>query len=128
MPDDPLAYRAHADAIVQRAADQLRELLKTVAARIDPFPPFPGSMFSYGIEVDGVQTDSDLGCVVLAEDGGLYELRLGMDMDALAAGASEPTATRSEERIPLTDLPPADYVAYAYRAVEAALEHLERQG
>ena len=128
MPDDPLVYKAHADAIVQRAADQLRDLLKTVAARIDPFPPFHGSMFSYGIEVDGVQTESDLGCVVLGEDGGLYELRLGMDMDALAAGASEPTATRSEERVPLTDLPPADYVAYAYRAVQAALEHLERQG
>ena len=54
MADDPLQHRAHADLIAQRAADQLRELLRTVASQIDPFPPFPGSMFSYGIEVEGI--------------------------------------------------------------------------
>ena len=49
---DPLQQRAVADAIVQRAADGLRELLAALARRIDPFPPFPGALFAYGIEVE----------------------------------------------------------------------------
>ena len=73
MAGDPLVHRAHADVIAQRAAEQLRELLLAVVAEMDPFPPFPGSMFSYGIEVPPVEGDgSALGCVVLAEYRELY--------------------------------------------------------
>ncbi len=51
MPDplDPMQERAIADAVVTRAAQQLREQLKRVAAAIDPFPAFPGAVFAYGI-------------------------------------------------------------------------------
>ena len=38
----------------------------------------------------------------------------------------DPATTRSELRVPLDDLSPAEYVAYASRAVEAALALLER--
>ena len=123
MQDDPLLLQAQADAIVRRAADQLRELLQRLAARIDPFPEFPGSFFSYGIEVeaDGVP-GVDAGCVVLGEDGELYELRIGLDPEQ--ALSRDPVAERSEQRIPL-ELPPALYVAYAHRAVAAAAAVLE---
>lgn len=125
MTTDPLQHQAHADLAVQRAADQLRDLLKTVAAAIDPFPEFPGSFFSYGIEVDPQgELGGDAGCVILAEDGELYELQIGLDPEQAASG--DPVAMRSEQRLPL-DLPPATYVAYAHRAVTVAVEYLERQ-
>ena len=125
MAGDPLVHRAHADVITQRAAEQLRELLGTLVREIDPFPPFPGSMFSYGIEVDpGEAEGGNRGCVVLGEDGELYELQIGLDVEQVESG--NPSAMRSEERVPL-ELPPAEYVGYAHRAVAAAVEHLLRR-
>lgn len=121
--DDPLTQRALADAIVQRAASQLRDLLKQLAARIDPFPPFPGAVFAYGIEVEP-PSGSDLGCVILGNDGALYEMQLGLDETQTQVG-TETAPGRNEELVPL-DLPPADFLAYAHRAVQAATDYLER--
>ena len=120
---DALRHRAHADAIVQQAGAQLRALLHELAAAIDPFPEFPGSFFSYGIEVEPPADESERGCVVLGEDGELYELRIGVEADQL--DTDDPATGRSEARLPLEELSPADYVAYAYRAVEAAAAYLE---
>ncbi|MSQ41750.1 MAG: hypothetical protein EXR65_01745 [Dehalococcoidia bacterium] len=125
MTGDPMLYRAQADAIVQRAADQLRALLRTLAQDIDPFPPFPGSLFSYGIEVEPPGGDAERGCVVLGEDGELYELQIWFDVEQAPSG--NPLAMRAEQRVPLAGLPPALYVAYAQRAVAAASEYLERR-
>jgi hypothetical protein len=119
--DDPLQHQAHADLIVQRAADQLRALLQTLATQIRPFPEFPGTFFSYGIEVE-TELAGDRGCIVLGEDGELYELQVGIDVAQAVGG--DPAAMRSEERILLEDLPPATYLAYAHRAVTAAVEYL----
>lgn len=119
--DDPLQHQAHADLIVQRAADQLRNLLRNLATQIRPFPEFPGSFFSYGIELDVNEADGR-GCIVLGEDGELYELLIGLDVAEVATG--DPAAMRSEERVLLEDLPPATYVAYAHKAVTAAVEYL----
>lgn len=123
MSSDPLVYRAHADVIVQTAAEKLRELLRTVVSEIDPFPPFPGAMFSYGIEIE--PSGADRGCIVLAEDGELYELHMGLDVEQIAS--SNLLAMRDEQRSPLDDIPPADYVSYAQRAVIAAVAHLMEQ-
>jgi hypothetical protein len=126
MASDPLQHRAYADAIVQRAAEQLRELLKRVAAEARPFPPFPGSMFTYGIEVEP-PAGSPYGCVILCDDGELYELQIGLDEEEVARGGDH-VATRHEASVKLEDLEPADYVAYAHRAVLAAVAHLEAAG
>lgn len=120
---DPAIVRATADAIVQRAAAQLRDQLKQVAALVDPFPPFPGAMFAYGFEVDPPGGGSpDAGCVILGNDGVLYELRIGLDATG-ALGADAPTE-RHEELVP-ADLAPALYVLYAHRAIEVATEYIE---
>lgn len=119
--DDPLQHQAHADLIVQRAAGQLHNLLQNLTAQIRPFPEFPGSFFSYGIEVE-TDDAGGRGCIVLGEDGELYELLIGLDVAEVATG--DPAAMRSEERIPLQGLPPAAYVAYAHRAVTAAVDYL----
>ncbi len=49
---DPLARKAHADLVVERAVQQLREILHAAVASLNPFPPYPGSFFSYGIEIE----------------------------------------------------------------------------
>ena len=123
-----LRFHAHADAIMEQAAGQLRELLREIAASFDPFPEYPGSFFSYGIEVEppsgGLPGEGAPGCVVLGEDGRLYELRIGFEADQL--DTDDPATARSELRVPLDELSPSEYVAYASRAVEAALALLER--
>jgi hypothetical protein len=125
MADDPLQHRAFADAIVERAAGQLRELLQRVAKQVDPFPPFPGAMFTYGIEVDP-PAGSPHGCVVVMDDGELYELQIGLDEDEIAQGGDH-VASRHEATVRL-ELAPADYVPYAHRAVLALVAHLEAAG
>lgn len=118
------ANRSHASAIVERAATELRELLPRVARAIGPLPPFPGAMFAYGIEVDpDGELPGDYGCVVLGEDGGLYALVL--THDAAQEPAGDPVATRSEELRPLDEMPAADFVGYAYRAVLVAAAYVE---
>ena len=127
MSGDPELYRAQANAVYERVGSQLRALLKAVARDLDPFPPFPGALFTLGIEVEGDDIDAGRGCVILGEDGELYELQLGVDVNALAAGAHEPALAREENRVALEDLSPSEYLSYAQRALGAALVELERR-
>lgn len=122
MADDHLEQRAHADAIAQRAADQLKEVLKSLVAEIDPFPVFPGSMFTYGIEVPPTAHTS-LGCVIVTDDAELSELQLGLDQDVIASGG-DAHAARIEETVAL-ELTPSEYVAQAHAAVLALVDHLD---
>jgi hypothetical protein len=124
MAADPTTLRATADATVQRAADALRDQLKQVAALIDPFPPFPGAMFAYGLEVEPPGGgDPELGCVILGNDGVLYELAIGLDTTQAAIG-TDASGERSEELTPLA-VPPALYVGYAHAAIVVATDYIE---
>ena len=129
MPDDPLEYKAEADAALDRLAQRLRRLLQEAAGRLDPFPPFPGAFFTHGIEIEAPGVDSpERGCVVLAPDGELYELEMGQDVTALALDQTDPVALREERLKKLEDLHPRDYVVYAYSALTQVVELLlERQ-
>jgi hypothetical protein len=122
---EPLARKAQADLIVDRAAEQLRVVVKDLAERLDPFPPFPGAFFSYGIEVEpDAAARVDRGCVVLAPDGEFYELEIGVDMEGLDPGGyADPVALRKEEMKKLT-LHPRDYVVYAHNAITKMVEIL----
>lgn len=125
MPEDALGYKAEADAALDRLAQQLRRLLREAAAELEPFPPFPGAFFSYGIEVEAPAVDSpERGCVVLAPDGELYELTMGQDVTALALDQTDPVALRQEELKKLEGLHPRDYVVYAYNALTRVVELL----
>jgi hypothetical protein len=121
---DPLAHKAHADLIVERAAEQLRRLLHEAAQKLDPFPPFPGAFFTYGIEVeaDGLAS-SERGCVVLGPDAEFYELEIEIDF---SQDATDPVAAR-DERLKKLDLHPCDYVVYAYHALSKVVELLLEQ-
>ncbi len=125
MSDDPLEYKAEADAALDRLAQQLRRLLQEATAQLDPFPPFPGAFFTHGIEIEAPGVDSpDRGCVVLAPDGELYELEMGEDVSALALDQTDPVAMREEKLRKLEELHPRDYVVYAYSALTRVVELL----
>ena len=128
--DDPMTLKHEADAALERSADRLRVLLKKATARLDPFPPFPGAFFAYGIEIEAPGGEGpDRGCVVLAPDGELYELQMKQNVPEFEFEAADPVALRDEDLEPL-DLHPREYVVYAYnaltRVVELLLERDER--
>jgi hypothetical protein len=128
MPRDPFARKREADRIVEDAAERLRELLQDAARSLRPFPPFPGAFFTNAVEVslEGVERP-DLGCIVVAEDGELYELEIKIDFSDEFA---DPVQARDEKLKKLADLHPRDYVVLAYNALtrltEIILEESER--
>jgi hypothetical protein len=124
---DPMEYKDEADAAIERAAARLRAVLIEAATQLDPFPPFPGAFFSYGIEIDVPgATSPDLGCVVLAPDGELYELQMGQELPVVDLEMADPVALRNEELKPL-ELLPRDYLLYAYAALATVVELLLEQ-
>ncbi|MFN8639327.1 MAG: hypothetical protein U0360_07685 [Dehalococcoidia bacterium] len=126
MTADPDLIEAQVNAVLERAGSQLRELLHASARALDPFPSFPGALFTLGIELEGMAPTDERGCVIVGEDGELYELQLGLDVDALAAGANEPALSREETRVALEGLSPGEYVSYAQTALRAIVARLRR--
>ena len=121
-PEEPRQLRALADATVQRAAEDLQAQLATLVRQVGAFPPFPGAVFAYGIEVEPPD-HSSLGCVIVGDDGALYEFQIGLDHEAVASGADS-LAQRHEELLKL-ELPPRELIAYAHSAIEALTAYLE---
>jgi hypothetical protein len=131
--EDPLLLKAQADNLLDRTALQLRQLLQEACAQLDPFPPFPNALFTNAIEVDpGPVASPEVGCVVVDEEGELYELEFGIDHESIElTGSWDPVTARKETKKKL-DLHPRDYVVYAYNALiavtEELLERREREG
>lgn len=122
--DDPLELKYDADAVIERAADRLKAVLADAVARLDPFPPFPGSFFSYGIEIEAPGMESaDRGCIVLGEDGGFYELKMGHEVPADDIEIADPVAMR-EEKLEALELHPLEYIVYAHNAIAKVTELL----
>lgn len=126
---ESLARKTSADRALERAASELEVLLKEASAALRPFPSFPNAFFTNAIECDpGPAGDPERGCVVVAEDGELYELEFGVDHDAVElTGSWDPVTARKEEKRPL-DLHPRDYVVYAYSGLMAITEELLERG
>ncbi|MCC6381194.1 MAG: hypothetical protein IT304_01740 [Dehalococcoidia bacterium] len=125
MERDPLLRKAQADVVLERTAAQLRSLLQEACAELRPFPPFPNALFTDAIECEeGAAATADRGCVVVCEDGELYELEFGIDHESIEmTGSWDPVTARKETR-KKRDLHPRDYVVYAYNGLVAVTEHL----
>ena len=121
-----MARKAQADAALERTALQLRELLQETAAQLRPFPPFPGAFFTNAIEVEAEAAESnERGCVVVCEDGDLYELKLSINF---SDEALDPVSAREEKLTKLEELHPRDYIALAYEALTRMTERLMERG
>jgi hypothetical protein len=112
---DALARKTQADLVIERTAQQLRALLQEAAKELRPFPPFPGAFFTNAVEVnlEGVERP-DLGCIVVGDDGGLYELEMKVNFDE---DVLDPVQARDETLKKLDDLHPRDEVVLAYNAL-----------
>ncbi len=117
-----------ADLVIDRAASQLRLLLEEAARELRPFPPFPGAFFTCAVEVnlEGVER-ADLGCIVVAEDGELYELEMQIDFGEEFGDVIDPVQAREERLKKLEDLHPRDYIVLAYNALGQLTELLMEQ-
>jgi len=125
MDANPLLRKAQADNILERAALQLQALLKEACAELDPFPPFPNALFTNAIECDpGPVGDPERGCVVVCEDGELYELEFGIDHESIELTGSWDPVTARKETAKKLELHARDYVVYAYNGLVAVTEHL----
>jgi hypothetical protein len=125
--DDPMARKAQADLILERTALQLRRLLQEAAEQLRPFPPFPGAFFTNAVEVEAAGAESpERGCIVVCEDGELYELKVNIDFTDETVDMVQ---ARDEALVKLDELHPRDYVVLAYEALTRITEHLmERAG
>ena len=125
---DPMARKMQADLVIDRAASQLRLLLQEAARELRPFPPFPGAFFTCAVEVslEGVERP-DLGCIVVAEDGELYELEMQIDFGEEFGDVIDPVQAREERLKKLEDLHPRDYIVLAYNALGQLTELLMEQ-
>jgi hypothetical protein len=125
---DPLAQKTQADALVEKAALRLRELLRVAVSHLDPFPPFPGAFFTHAIEAESATVaHAERGCVVVCPDGELYELVMGVEGPIFPDEPADPVAMRKEELRKLDDLHPRDYLVYAYNALTRVVEILLEQ-
>jgi len=117
---DPLARKAHADLVIDRTAQQLRDILHAAVGSLNPFPPYPGSFFNYAIEVEpGILGGPNRGCIVVGQDGELYELIMRMDF---SGDDGDPVGMRDEEMRKL-ELLPHEYIVLAHQAIKAVVEH-----
>ena len=125
MDQNPMLRKAQADNVLERAAMQLQQLLVEACAELVPFPSFPNALFTNAIECDGdIVGDPDRGCVVVGEDGEIYELEFGIDHDSIElTGSWDPVTARKETKKKL-DLHPRDYIVYAYNGLVAVTELL----
>ncbi len=126
MPSDALARKTQADLVLDRAAQQMRALLEETAKQLRPFPPFPGAFFTNAVEVnlDGVERP-DIGCIVVGEDGGLYELEMKIEFGEEVVDMVQ---ARDETLKKLEDLHPRDEIVLAYHALTQLTELiLERE-
>lgn len=122
MSSDAMARKTQADLIIDRTAQQLRALLEEAAKELRPFPPFPGAFFTNAVEVnlEGVER-ADLGCIVVGEDGGIYELEIEIDFND---GVVDMVQAREERLKKLDDMHPRDYIVLAHNALTQITELL----
>jgi hypothetical protein len=108
---------------VQKTAEALHEQLVEMAAALDPFPYFLGSLEVRAVEAEpGGLERSDRGCIVVCQDGELYEFTMKMqNSDTLDLSMSR------DDSVKRIDLPPQDYIPYAYNAIKEIAKLIEEQ-
>jgi len=114
--------RLQADALLERTAKELGRLLKEAAGGLDPFPTFLNTN-TQAIEAEpGRLQRSDLGCVVVCPDGELYEMTY-----SLFINQQMPSDTQLKDDLEKLDLPPRDFIPYAYNAICAINDLVEQR-
>jgi len=112
----------------RQTAESLRETVAALASQIRPFPAFFGMSTLQAIELElppgsGFQPPSNLGCVVVLEDGEISELDL-----KFISGPDNAAGFDQVEEFTELHLPPEQFIAYATVAVQLLQAEIERRG
>ena len=126
MTDSYEMFEITSTALLQKTADNLSDILRKIAEEFEEFPVFPGAMFAYGIEIECPESvSSQYGCLILGNDGDIYEFQIGLDPEKIAAG-EDPMTTRDESLIPV-ELPAEEYIPVAAQAIKQAVALLREE-
>lgn len=110
----PAQLMAKVEKTVEGTAAELRELLHQAASQLEPFPYFYGSHTIQAVEAEPPQGQGqERGCVVVCPDGELYELTVNFSPSQFGFSSS----IEREEKVKKLDLPPLEYIPYAYNAL-----------
>jgi hypothetical protein len=127
MANAALYRKTQADMAIERAAMQVSALLQEACAELKPFPSFPNAIFTNAIECEIDGGDPETGCIVVAEDGELYELQRGVDHESIELMDSWDPVTARKETLKKIELHPRDQLLYAYAGLIAVTELLLEQ-
>ena len=127
MANAALYRKTQADMAIERAAMQVSALLQEACAELRPFPSFPNAIFTNAIECEIDGGDPETGCIVVAEDGKLYELQMGVDHESIELMDSWDPVTARKETLKKIELHPRDQLLYAYAGLIAVTELLLEQ-
>lgn len=113
-----------ANALVQKTAEQLHEIVVQMASSLVPFPYFLGSTEVQAVEADpgGVQR-ADRGCIVICADGEMYEFTMRVQ----SPGPGLDFTMDREDSVKPISLPPEEYTVYACNAIKEMAKLLEEQ-
>ena len=105
-----------------RESRQLRARWEESGGQRRGLPACRGSLWTKAVEVGAEAADSqERGCVVICEDGELYELKMSIDF---SEDAHDPVSARDETLKKLEGLHPRDYIVIAYEALTRLTEQI----
>ena len=124
MANQALLRKTQADLVLERAAMQIQALLKEACDELKPFPSFPNALFTNAIECEIDGGNPEYGCIVVADDGGLYELQMGVDHDSIELMDSWDPVTARKETLKKVEFLPREQLQYVYAGLVAVTEML----
>ena len=124
MANQALLRKTQADLVLERAAMQIQALLKEACDELKPFPSFPNALFTNAIECEIDGGNPEYGCIVVADDGELYELQMGVDHDSIELMDSWDPVTASKENLKKVEFLPREQLQYVYAGLVAVTEML----
>lgn len=109
--------------LIGKTADALHEVLVQMSGSLAPFPYFMGSLEVQAIEAEpGGANKADRGCIVVCADGEMYEFTM-----KLQAGGEIDQMMDRDDSIEKVNLPPEDYISYAFSAMKELATLLEEK-
>ncbi|MGB4862930.1 MAG: hypothetical protein WBO97_10755 [Tepidiformaceae bacterium] len=124
MANQALLRKTQADLVLERAAMQIQALLKEACDELKPFPSFPNALFTNAIECEIDGGNPEYGCIVVADDGELYELQMGVDHDSIELMDSWDPVTARKETLKKVEFLPREQLQYVYAGLVAVTEML----
>lgn len=127
---DPMQRKREADHVLDETIQRMKELTRSACAQLEPFPVFPGTLGIQAIECEPPKNAGpEHGCIVVMQDGELYELEIGFDMEEMAEQMTPDLFyARKEKATRIEDLAPIDELFYLYNGLREVTRTLLERG